>query len=268
MMKTRSMVYVAAVAGVLAVSQAATAVQIKVTVTNTAPAGGVYLTPVWVGFHEGGFDTYGLGVAASDGLESIAEDGVPTTLSTSFQDGTRVDGGVGGGPIAPGDTVMAEFSVGDTTSDHRFFSYVSMVLPSSDYFIANGNPTIHNLSSLIALGDELVITVDGGEVNDAGTEVNDFATSAGNGFFNGLPDGQSGPDQGTNEGGVVTLVTSPYLGFDSRPSGFNASFPNLAGFNNSGIATITLSVVPEPASALLLAAAGAFMFPRRRRQVG
>ena len=32
--------------------------EIQVTVTNNAPAGGAYLTPVWLGFHDGSFDSY------------------------------------------------------------------------------------------------------------------------------------------------------------------------------------------------------------------
>lgn len=45
-------------AAFLLTSQAALALQVEVTVTSNAPTGGVYLTPLWVGFHDGSFDSY------------------------------------------------------------------------------------------------------------------------------------------------------------------------------------------------------------------
>ena len=269
MKNARSIVYVVAVAGVLVLSQAATAVQIEVSITNTAPAGGVYLTPVWVGFHDGNFDSYDSGAAASGELERLAEDGNTAPLSASFLSGTRVDGTMPG-PLPPRSTATAKFTVSDPTSDHQYFSYASMVLLSNDYFIANDNPLAVDISSLTTLGaTPIVITVLGNQVNDAGTEVNDFDTSAGGGVITGLGAGQGmNANVGADQGGVVTLVTDPYLGFLNTPGDFATNFPNLVGFNSGGIATITLTVIPEPASALLLGTAAAFMFTRRRRQAG
>ena len=43
------------------------AVSVRVTVTNNAAAGGIYLTPMWIGFHDGGFDLFDIGGAASAG---------------------------------------------------------------------------------------------------------------------------------------------------------------------------------------------------------
>ena len=55
---------------------------------------------------------------------------------------------------------------------------------------------------------------------DAGTEINDFATSAGNGLFPGLGGGQMGPNQGADENGVVTTVSGdPYPGWKIRSHG-------------------------------------------------
>ena len=52
--------------------QAAT---LKITVTNLGVSGGLTITPVFAAFHNGSFDTFNVGDAASAGLEEIAETG-------------------------------------------------------------------------------------------------------------------------------------------------------------------------------------------------
>ncbi len=69
---------------ILATSVAVQAATIRVTVESLTPDGGTFLTPVWTGFHDGSFDIYDRGEAASAGLESIAEDGDFSTLSAEF----------------------------------------------------------------------------------------------------------------------------------------------------------------------------------------
>jgi hypothetical protein len=55
---------------------AAQPVTVQVTFTNLAPIGGTYVTPVWFGFHDGGFDIADLGQnAAGTFVESLAETG-------------------------------------------------------------------------------------------------------------------------------------------------------------------------------------------------
>ena len=49
--------------------------QVTISIENLAPANGTQLTPVWVGFHDGQFDTFDSGSPASPGLEQLAEDG-------------------------------------------------------------------------------------------------------------------------------------------------------------------------------------------------
>ena len=70
-------------------------VHVKVTVENLAPENGTFLTPAWIGFHDGGFDSYDGGAAASAGLERIAEDGNPAGLSMEFIDSGAGHGGCG-----------------------------------------------------------------------------------------------------------------------------------------------------------------------------
>ena len=140
MMLRKTMTCTAAIAGALMMSDAASAELVKVTVTNNAPGGGVYLTPVWVGFHNGSFDSYDSGSASAPELERIAEDGNTTPISDAFaagdtlvptglaQTGSRVQGTLGGAPIAPGDSVMDLFDIDPADANHHF-SYAAMVLP-------------------------------------------------------------------------------------------------------------------------------------------
>ncbi len=246
--------------GAVSATQAA---QVKVTITNNSPTGGVAITPVWVGFHDGSFDSYDGGTAASGALERIAEDGNASHISTVFSGtlvptgstvGNRVQGAVGNAPIAAGASVTETFDLsGDM--DNVYFSYVSMVLPSNDYFIANGNPLAHSLHDLFANGNSISFNIGTpGTVNDAGTEVNDFTTSAGNGLFTGLPPMQSGPNTGADENGVIQNVANPFGSFLNTPAGVDLSRLN---FNSSslypnGIATVTISSVPVPAAVWMM----------------
>lgn len=262
-------------AALAAVAAPAAALTLKVTVTNIAPTGGTYLTPVWVGFHNGSFDSYDGGTASAPELEALAEDGNTTPISGVFaangtlvatataQTGSRVQGTIGG-LLAPGALAIGTFSV-DNTGANQYFSYASMVLPSSDYYVANGNPLAHDLSGL-TVGNSLSFFIGApGTVNDAGTEVNDFATSAGNPLF-GISGGQSGPNQGADQGGVNVNVASPFANFLNTPSGGVA--PEL-DFNNyqNGIARVDVEAVPVPAPIMLMGAlmAGAGLVARRKR---
>ena len=65
-----------------------TAAPIEVTfeIRNTAPNNGTYLTPVWLGFHDGTFDFFNMGEPASMELERIAEDGNAQPLMDAFEE--------------------------------------------------------------------------------------------------------------------------------------------------------------------------------------
>jgi len=120
--------------------------------------------------------------------------------------------------VAPGQTVTLTIDLANDGSNN-YFSYASMVLPSSDYFVANGNPLAHSIAAVLnGTASELTFNIGtAGTVNDAGTEINDFATTAGNGLF-GIPGGQGGPNQGADEGGVITNVMgNPYASFLNLP---------------------------------------------------
>ena len=155
----------------------ALAIEVEVTVENIAPSQGSIITPVWVGFHAGQFDTYDGGVSADGfpGLENIAEDGNTGPLSDDFDiqvpNGAQATLFGPNGPIFPGDSASARFEL--DPSDHRYFSYASMVIPSNDAFVANGNPTAHRVFDTDGRFTGFSFYILGNEVNDAGTEVND-----------------------------------------------------------------------------------------------
>ncbi|MCI0541364.1 MAG: spondin domain-containing protein [Verrucomicrobiales bacterium] len=212
-----------------------------VTVENLAPPNGTYLTPMWVGFHDGTFDLYDLGAPASMGIERIAEDGNVAPLSAAFAASGlgSVDGVLGGGPIAPGTSASTILNLDPNSPASRYFSYASMIIPSNDAFIANGNPLSFEIfdGSGAFLGANFIVL--GSMVRDAGTEVND-EIPANTAFF-----GQATPDTGVDENGVV----HEHLGFLAVGSGGILDAPDFAAadFTTSGyqVARVTISAVPE-----------------------
>ena len=176
---------------------------VTVSIENLAPENGTNLTPLWVGFHNGLFDTYNRGEAATPGLESLAEDGSATLLGQEFDDSGygSEEGVVGSAPIAPDSIVSQTFDLDPTDIESAYFSYASMILPSNDFFVSNGNPLAHRIFDRDGnfVGADFFIV--GSQVLDAGTEVNDELETS-TAFF-----GQSAPDTGTPENGVVTAAT-------------------------------------------------------------
>jgi len=155
-------------------------VEVTVVIENLALPGGTFLTPAWVAFHDGSFDSYDGGAPASPQLERIAEDGNTGPISDLFLatspglDATIIsDTGIP--PIAPGETATMTFMLDGREAANRFFSYVSMVIPSNDAFIANGNPTSHRIFNNGGhfIGADFIVS--GADVNDAATELNDEA---------------------------------------------------------------------------------------------
>ncbi len=226
----------------LALSSIATAQtsipSVVITLENAQPGRGMFLTPPWIGLHDGTFDTYDGGSPASvplggNEIEALAEDGNNGPLTATFalrQPGHPQVQGVAGtsGPLGPQQSVSVTLNV-DPMVD-RYFSYASMVIPSNDAFIANGNPLAHQLfdASGAFVGQSFVVS--GDESNDAGTEVNDEIPS------NVAFLAQAAPNTGTDENG---LVATPAPGFAAAgslafPSGI-LNYPVFAGgdFNDA-----------------------------------
>lgn len=185
--------------------------ELRITVTNTAPTGGVFLTPTYFGFHDGAFDLFNVGEAASPGLESLAEDGAAATLAqerlavSPDSQGIVVTGA--GGPIATQEVTTATIDIDGSVN--RFVSYGAMILPSNDAFIGTDEArTLFNEDGSFAGASRTVFT--GEDVYDAGTEVNTEEDAA---FLN-----QTGPNTGITEGGTVQLHPG-FNGSDGNPGG-------------------------------------------------
>ena len=223
--------------------------RVRVTVENLAPGQGTFQTPFWAGFHDGTFDLYDQGVAASgplgsDALERIAEDGNAGPLVADFaaSPAGTVDGLVFGPtipPIGPGEVGTQSFLVDGSLASSRYFSYASMVIPSNDAFIANGNPMAHRVFDDTGNFVGQSFFVGGNEVLDAGTEVND-ELPANTAFF-----GQAMPNTGTDENGLVQL----HPGFlPAAPGNILGDFRFAAGmFDAPGFAMVRVGLAAAPA---------------------
>ena len=178
---------------------------VVVEVSNLAPERGSFMTPVWMGIHDGTFDIYDRGVSADallgpGVLEALAEDGnngpITETFAIRNPGQPQANLTAPGGPFQPGSRAAITFQV-DPYKD-RYFSYGSMVIPSNDFFVANGNPLAHLLfDDGNFVGGDFIVA--GSEVLDAGTEINNEVASQ-TAFLN-----QGGPNIGPDEGGVVVL---------------------------------------------------------------
>ena len=241
-------------------------VDITVTIENLAPQFGTFQTPFWVGFHNGMFDTFDVGAAASSSLERLAEDGTTSFLSAEF-----VNSGFGsteatitadGAPFAPGAIASMSFSLDSNAAENAYFSYASMVIPSNDAFIGNDNPLAYRLFNNKGsfIGADFFIT--GANVLDAGTEVND-ELRANTAFF-----GQMAPNTGTNEDGLIHQHPG-YLGSFGNPGGIQSILADQmfggADFTLPGYPIARITITPTPSVLALLGLAGIFSSRGRRR---
>jgi hypothetical protein len=145
-----------------------------------------------------------------EGLEAIAEDGMPGALATALGTKSGVTasalfntpaGAAGPGPAVPGGAY--EFSF--TAEEGDYLSFMTMLVQSNDLFytfpqegialFSNGNPVSGDMTSQVLL-------------YDAGTEVNEFPGAGLNQVIR-----QSAPDTGEEENGVVTNVANVSDGF-------------------------------------------------------
>lgn len=224
----------------LALTTLALAEPLTVTFENLSPAGGTWVTPVWVGFHDGGFDLYDDGAPASMAVERYAEDGDGSHLQAAFDayGGGQVSATLladqGIPPLAPGETATAELDVDGSMADGRYLSFFAMVLPSNDAFVANADP----MAFPVFDGGGAFVGVDhvvpGLHVRDAGTEVDD-ELPAHTAFF-----GQAAPDTGVPENGVV----APHGGYLPAGSGGILDDPMfaMADFTQDGYQLLRVTV--------------------------
>lgn len=253
----------AGLAAALALAAPAQAQQVKVTITSLVPSQGVEFTPVWVGFHDGSFTTFTLGQPASAELERLAEDGNTAPITAAFsaagydRQATITGTAIGSPRFEPGDSASFIFDLDGTNPDHRYFSLLSMIVPSNDAFYGNFNPVGHRVFNDDGSFDGEDFIVRGIGVRDAGTEVNDEIPE------NTARLGQAVANTGVVEGGLVAT----HAGF--IPGGnILTAFPG-GDFTQPGyeIAHVQIAAVPEPETyAMLLAGLGLVGAVARRRR--
>lgn len=134
---------------------------VKVTnITNGQP-----LTPVAVVLHKSGYSGWGIGSAASVGLEKLAESGSPTDfIAEADADANVLTTGVAGsGPFGPGGSESVDVSV--TENKGALLSLASMLANTNDAFAGNLQVAVGAMS----VGDSMTVY---SHVHDAGTELN------------------------------------------------------------------------------------------------
>ena len=98
-------------------SSASGAQMLKITVTNDQPAGGFSLTPVWLGFHDGSFQTFDPGSAANPNIQAIAELGDSSLMTAAFQGHGVQTTLSNGGPYLPGTSATTILNIDDPMTE-------------------------------------------------------------------------------------------------------------------------------------------------------
>ena len=249
-------------------ASAASATTLEITVTNEQGGGGLYLTPLLSIFHDGTYDTFDAGSSAGAGVELLAEEGSPAGVigeidavnaSSGTDHATAVianPAGFAGAPVLdPGEVTTIQVDLDTVTQ--RFFSFLSMVIPSNDTFIGNDTATAYELFDV---NGEFVFTnpieIFAGDAWDAGTELDD-----GNGAAFAPPTLLGATD---TPNGVVTALSNLYFLID-RPQAPGGTVQSASGLLAS-ISITEVAPVPLPAGLpLLFGALGAIGLLRRKK---
>jgi hypothetical protein len=140
--------------------------------------------------------------------------------------------------------------------DHRYMSYLFMLIPSNDAWVGNDDPMTVEIFDSSGNFVASSFTVPGSAVLDAGTEVND-EVPANTAFLE-----QAAPNTGTDEGGVITThagfmtagsggILDATTDFGGTTSSFSEGDFTAAGYN---VAQVTISMVNNPSTASKLLA--------------
>ena len=174
--------------------------QIRVTITNTGPAGGAWIMRPWIGLHDGKFLTFTVGEPAPSGIQHIAEDGVTGDPANTLPPSNDCTGVASvytaaspcqftvfnnyanhgqqaslGYPTPPGTALSATFTVNPNDPNSQFLSYLVMMIPSNDaFFGTEASSPIQLFKDGVFNGGNgpITIPVSFTDILDAGTEVN------------------------------------------------------------------------------------------------
>ena len=232
--------------------------QVRVTVENLQPSNGFYFTPVWTGFHDGNFDFFDSGSAASNSLENLAEEGMVGGLMTDFanvgagQQGVLANAaGFPGAPVIdPGEAASQIFNLAAT---ERFFSFASMIIPTNDSFFGNDSGTAFNLYNMSGDFVGLNLELGLGQLWDAGTEVNNNLGAAFTPFVGAA----------TDENGLVS--SAPNLSNIDGLGTADGTTINFATASGSPVLRVSVTAVPEPSMVSLLGLIAFGLISLRRR---
>ncbi len=235
-------------------------VDVTVTFENLAPVNSISFAPLRVGFHNGTFDAFNNGVAATAPIISIAEGGSGSDWFPAFSAaepnavlGTLPDPA---GPILPGVSVSRTFRV--DTDVNQFFTFASMVVPSNDLFIGNDTP----LRLFDPAGNQVLFQINetAARIWDAGSETADPANAA---FLVGGVNAQRTP-----QNGVVSFAFSELSAYNGLQTAAGYTFNSNLVTAGTAIDRISFSVtaVPEPSSVLMLGLSALGLTFRRNRR--
>ena len=238
---------------------AASAASVQISITNNQAADGVYITPLLSILHDGSFDAFDRGSAASASVELLAEqgDGSLVAADAAVAGATTglilAPGGFGGAPVLdPGETASIRLDVDPTTN--RFFSYLAMVIPSNDTFIGNDRSMAYEVFDAAGAFTNLgSISIYSNRAWDAGTEENDGM---------GAPFNTAGGTS-TDTDGVVRRATGNLFFLNGQETAAGTTV-DLSG--RTLLATINISEVPLPAGfPLLIGGLAALGLLKRRK---
>lgn len=218
-------------------------VNVTVTIENLAPTNSISFAPLRLGFHNGSFDAFNNGEAATAPIISVAEGGSGSDWFPAFAaaEPNATLGSVGGA-LLPGSSASNSFIV--NTAINPFFTFATMVIPSNDFFLGNNSPTAFQLFD--GAGNLLITSIgqQADDIWDAGSEEFDPANAA---FLVGGENSLRTPQNGvvsfnfSELGGFNGLVTAAGYTFDSQ----------LSAATDVYRISFSVTPVPEPSSALL-----------------
>lgn len=237
-------------AGALLPFCSAQAYEVTFTFTNLSGADGVALSPFFIALHDGSYDAFNAGSAASSGIQQLSETGSGAGLASAFAaaypsgmsaEVTASMNSFGPGIYLPGGSGSITLDLNPTTD--RYLSYFAMVVPSNDRFVGNDSPTAIQLFDSSGNFTGGTYTYNGSSIWDAGavvSQINGAAFLANNG----------GTSNTAMPGGVIGLNDNfSVYGGQTTAAGYD--FSNLPGNSTPLFSLSAVAAVPLPGAVWL-----------------